>query len=108
MPFSAKLSISLEISTASNSTFKSGRAERMDHRIEYTSAPMLQPKTVILNVAPWGLWPARRRINSSAGRFLRKNVPKNCWRLAPRQTKLCNQAPYERTPLRFRRREGGG
>ena len=38
---------------------------------------------------------ARRRINSSAGRFRKKSVPTYCWRLEARQTKVYNHAPKQ-------------
>ena len=106
MPFLATINSSIELSTAHTKTFRSGRAERMVHKIEYTSAPMLQPSTAILKVEPLTFSLIRRRISSSAGRFRRKNVPKYCSRAAWRQTKLCMHAPYARIGSKLRTREG--
>ena len=93
MPFLATLNSSFELSSAHTKIFRSGRVERIVHKIEYTSAPMLQPSTAILKVEPLTFSLIRRRISSSAGRFRKKNVPKYCWRAAWRQTKLCMHAP---------------
>src|SRR5207244_9359696 len=87
-------------------SFKSGRAERIVHAIEYTSAPLLQANTEIARLDPWLFWSSKPRINSSSGRFRRKKVPTLCLRAARRRTKEWKCIPYTRTGRR-RRKEGG-
>ena len=51
-PLSAYSKISREMSIACTCSLTSGRAERMTHAIEYTSAPLLHPTTEMATLAP--------------------------------------------------------
>src|SRR5713101_7687406 len=98
--------MSCEMSTACKLSFRSGRAERIVHAMEYTSAPLLLANTVIWDVEPQGLCSNSWRINSSSGRFLKKKVAKYCCLSAWRQTTSCKCIPYKTTGRKQRTESG--
>jgi len=67
---------------------------------------MLQPTTAILKFEPLAFNSARRRINSSSGRFRKKNVPVYCLRSERRRASFCRNIPYEEMGLEFRNAGG--
>src|SRR5882762_7214508 len=82
------------MSTACMSSLASGCAERSTHAMEYTSAPLLEPRTAILTLRPPLPRPESLRSNSNSGRFRRKKVPRYI-RRSCRRTSECSRWPKD-------------
>src|ERR1700722_11871020 len=84
------------MSIAWRMTFRSGRLERIVQRSEYTSVPILEPKTEIIRLHPSLFLSERRCASSRSGRFLKNDVKKWDIRMGRRRAEAFNHRPYAR------------